>query len=319
MKVVLTHTLSQAGMEFLEKHDAEIFVANSNEPSAYLDQLQNADAFIIRIGRCDAHIIDSCPNLRVIGRTGVGYDNVDVAYAAKLGIPTVFTPGANYRSVAEHTVAMMFALSKNLIASDYALKAGHWELRDAKKSFELFDKKVGIIGVGAIGQIVAEICQAIGMKTAGFSHSGNRQKVEAAGCEYYADMHQLLRECDIITIHTPLTPETRNMISAPDMRAMKKNALLINTSRGAIVNEADLTAALNRGIIAGAGIDVFDQEPARTVNPLLGAKNLIATPHMAALSREALDRMSVQCAKGCIAVLQGEHWPDVVDKSAYSH
>ena len=202
MKIVLTHMLSQAGMEFLKEHDVEIFVANSNEPSTYLDQLQNADAFIVRIGRCDAHIIDRCPNLRVIGRTGVGYDNVDVAYAAKMGIPTVFTPGANHRSVAEHTIAMMFALSKDLIASECALKAGKWELRDAVKAFELFDKKVGIIGVGAIGRIVAEICQAMGMKTAGFSHSGNRQKVEAAGCEYYTDMHQLLRDCDIITIHT---------------------------------------------------------------------------------------------------------------------
>ncbi len=318
MKVVLTHALSQAGMELLKESGAELFIANSAEPSAYLDQLRDADAFIIRVGICDASIIDGCPKLKVIGRTGVGYDNVDVAHAAALKIPVVFTPGANHRSVAEHTVAMMFALSKNFIESDCALRAGNWKIRDAKKAFELYDKKVGIIGVGEIGRIVAEICRAVGMRVAGFSHSGNRQKVEAAGCEYYEDMHRLLRECDIITIHNPLTAQTKNMISAPELRMMKKTALLINTSRGAIVNEADLADALNENIIAGAGVDVFSEEPAKTENPLFGAKNLIVTPHMAALSREALDRMSVQCAKGCLAVLQGEQWPDVVDKSVYS-
>lgn len=318
MKVVLTHSLSRSGMALLEESGAELFVANSAEPATYLDQLQDADAFIIRVGICDAQIIDKCPKLKVIARTGVGYDNVDVAHAAKLGIPMVITPGANHRSVAEHAVAMMFALSKNFMESNCELRAGNWKIRDARKSFELYGKKVGIIGVGAIGRIVAEICRSIGMRTAGFSHSGNRQKVEAAGCEYYEDMHQLLQECDIITIHNPLTPQTRDMISAPELRMMKKAALLINTSRGAIVNEADLAAALNQDIIAGAGVDVYTEEPVPLENPLFGAKNLIMTPHMAALSREALDRMSAQCARGCLAVLRGEQWPDVVDKSAYS-
>lgn len=319
MKFVLTHPLSQAGMDMLKESGAEIYVANSAEPAEYLDQLRDADAFIIRVGLCPAAIIDQCPSLKVIGRTGVGYDNVDVAYAASLGIPVVFTPGANNRSVAEQAVAYMFALAKNLQEADGRLRQGDWKIRDAGKAFELHGKKVGIIGVGAIGRIVAELCQALGMETAGFSHSGNRKKVEDAGCAYYEDMEQLLRECDIITIHNPLTPETLNMISAKQLAMMKKTALLINTSRGPIVNEQDLADALNSGVIAGAAVDVYSTEPAVMDNPVFAAKNLICTPHSAALTREAKDRMAVQCAQGCIAVCQGEHWENVVDKTVYTH
>ena len=317
MKIVLTHALSQAGMDLLKANGVDLYVANSAQPETYLDQLKDADAFIIRIGLCPAQIIDHCANVKVIGRTGVGYDNVDVAHAASLGIPVVFTPGANNRSVAEQAVAYMFALSKNLQEADRELRQGNWAIRDADKSFELQGKKVGIIGVGAIGKIVAELCQALGMQTAGYSHSRNRVKVEAAGCEYYDDMEQLLRDCDIITIHNPLTPQTRNMISAKQLAMMKKTALLINTSRGPIVNEQDLADALNHDIIAGAAVDVFSVEPVPMDNPIFTAKNLICTPHSAALSRESMDRMGLWCAQGCLAVCRGEQWEHVVDKSAY--
>ena len=319
MKIVLTHALSKAGMDVLKASGHELYVANSADVPTYLDQLKDADAFIIRVGLCPAEIIDQCPKLRVIGRTGVGYDNVDVKYAAQQGIPVVFTPGANNRSVAEHVLADIFALAKNLPEADGALREGNWKIRDAQKAFELYGKKVGIIGVGAIGKIVAELCQGVGMKTAGFSHSHNRAKVEAAGCEYYEDMEQLLRDCDIITIHNPLTPETRDMISARELAMMKKTALLINTSRGPIVNEHDLMEALNRGVIAGAAVDVYSTEPAEAENPVFQAKNLICTPHSAALTREATDRMGAWCAEGCLAVCRGERWENVVDKSVYEH
>jgi len=319
MKIVLTHALSQAGMDVLEASGAELYVANSADATTYLDQLKDADAFIIRVGLCPAEIIDQCPNLKVIGRTGVGYDNVDVKYATSKGIPVVFTPGANNRSVAEHAVASMFALAKNMKEADEELRQGNWKIRDAKKAFELYGKKVGIIGVGAIGKYVAEICQGIGMKTAGFSHSKNRAKVEAAGCEYYEDMEQLLKDCDIITVHNPLTPETKDMISAPQLAMMKKTALLINTSRGPIVNEQDLADALNNDVIAGAAVDVYSVEPAELSNPVFTAKNLIVTPHSAALTREGTDRMGSWCAEGCVAICNGQRWENVVDKSVYDH
>lgn len=319
MKIVLTHPLSKAGMDVLEASGAQLYVANSAQPETYLEQLNTADAFIIRVGLCPAELIRQCPNLKVIGRTGVGYDNVDVAYATSQGIPVVFTPGANNRSVAEHAVACMFALSKNLLEADARLRGGDWGIRDAQKAFELQGKKAGIIGVGAIGKIVAELCRGIGMRTAGFSHSRNRAKVEAAGCEYYEDLEQLLRECDIITIHNPLTPETKDMISAKQLAMMKKTALLINTSRGPIVNEQDLADALNHDVIAGAAVDVYSIEPASRDNPVFSAKNLICTPHSAALTREGTGRMGAWCAEGCLAICRGERWENVVDPSVYQH
>lgn len=319
MKYVLTHPLRDAGMDVLRESGAEVFVANSAEPQTYLDQLRDADGFIVRVGLCGADIIGQCPKLKVIGRTGVGYDNVDVAFAREHGIPVVFTPGANHRSVAEHTVALMFALAKNIMEADSELRAGNWKIRDAGKAFELAGKRVGIVGVGAIGRQVAGLCRAIGMETAGYSHSHNREKVEAAGCAYYGELDQLLRECDIITIHNPLTEETRGMISARELGLMRSTALLINTSRGPIVNGRDLAGALNNGVIAGAAVDVYDREPPDADDPVFTAKNLLCTPHSAALTREATNRMAVQCAKGCVAVCRGERWQDVVDRSVYEH
>ena len=319
MKIVVSHALSDDGMKILRESGAEIFVAGSAEPETFFNELTDADAFIIRLGQCREDLIRRLPNLKVIGRTGVGYDNVDVAYAASCGIPVVFTPGANSRSVAEHAVALMFALAKDLENADPDLRAGNWKVRDAGRAFELFDKKVGIIGTGAIGKIVAELCRGVGMKTAAYSHSHNRAKVEAAGCEYYEELDDLLRDCDIITIHNPLTPDTRGMIGARELGLMKKTAILINTSRGPIVNGQALADALNAGVIAGAAVDVFDTEPVSMDDPVLTARNLIATPHLAALTREAKNRMSVRCAEGCLAILRGEQWKDVVDRSVYDH
>ena len=318
MKFVLTHPLNSAGMDVLERNGVDLFVANSAEIPTYMDQLKDADGLIIRVGLCTKEIIDNCPSLKVIGRTGVGYDNVDVEYAASLGIPTVFTPGANNRSVAEHVIAAIFSLAKNLPEADAQLRAGNWAIRDAGKSFELQGKKIGIIGVGAIGSIVAQLSIGLGMEAIGYSHSHNRQKVEAAGCVYCEDLDQLLKECDIITIHNPLTPETKDMISERELCLMKKSALLINTSRGPIVNEQDLKHALNAEIIAGAAVDVYSKEPATLDNPVFEAKNLICTPHSAALTKEATARMAVQCAEGCLAVCRGEQWKNVVNSKAYS-
>lgn len=317
MKFVLTHPLAPDGMDLLKSNDVEVYIANSPDIASYLDHIKDADGLLIRVGVCDSKIISQCPKLKVIGRTGVGVDNVDVAFASQRGIPVVITPGANARSVAEHAVALMFALAKNFREADAELHNGNWKIRDAGRAIELSGKKVGIIGVGNIGQIVAKLCQGIGMKCAGFSHSHNRKKIEAAGCEYYEDFDQLLKDCDFITIHNPLTPKTQNMISMAQLKEMKKTAFLINTSRGAIVNESDLATAVNEGIIAGAAVDVYSTEPAKHDNPVFSAKHIICTPHSAALTKEASNRMGYQLAKGCIAVCQGIQWQDVADLSAY--
>ena len=318
MKFVMTQAICPEGMELLDE-DIEVYVADDPDPNHYLDQMKNTDALIVRIARCDGHAIENSPNLKVIGRTGVGYDTVDVKKATELGIPVVITPGANNRSVAEHAVAMMFALSKNLVEAQNEMCAGNWEIRGAKKAFELEGKTVGIIGLGAIGRETAEICKGCGMKIAGYDPFMNREQIEAVGAAYYSDYEDLLKAADIVTIHVPLTEGTRDMIGREQLAMMKKTALLINTSRGPIVNEKDLADALNQDLIAGAAVDVYSEEPAVLDNPVFSAKNLICTPHSAALTREGTGRMGAWCAEGCLAICRGERWENVVDKSVYQH
>ena len=318
MKFVMTQAVCPEGMELLDGV-AQVYVADNQDPNNYLDQMADADALIVRIAKCDGHAIENSPNLKVIGRTGVGYDTVDVKKATQLGIPVVITPGANNRSVAEHAVAMMFALSKNLVEAQNEMCAGNWEIRGAKKAFELEGKTVGVIGMGAIGRETAKICQGCGMKVAGYDPFMSQEKIEALGAEYYADYQQLLKTADIITIHVPLTDDTRNMIAKEQLASMKKTALIINCSRGGIINEADLVQALKDGVIAGAGTDVYCNEPPKADDPLLNRPNLIVSPHSAAQTREAVIKMAQMCVKGCLAVCRGEKWPYVADKAVYDH
>ncbi|QQO08668.1 hydroxyacid dehydrogenase [Breznakiella homolactica] len=318
MKFTMTQAVCPEGMQLLEG-TADIYVANRQNPNEYLDEMRDTDALIVRIGSCDAGVIENSPALRVIGRTGVGCDSVDVAAAAARGIPVVITPGANSRSVAEHAVAMMFALSKNLLEGHLELQKGNWEIRGANKAFEIEGKTVGIIGFGAIGRETAKICAACGMKAAAFDPMLTRGQIGDFGAVCYEDCESLLRDSDIVSIHVPLTEQTRDMIAAPQLARMKPTALLINCGRGGIVNESDLIAALRDGVIAGAGLDVFCSEPPGPDDPLLQCPNVILSPHSAAQTREAVIKMARMCVEGCLAVCRGEQWPHVADPSVYNH
>lgn len=318
MKFVMTQAVCPEGMELLNGI-ADIFVADNQDPNNYLDQMQDAEALIVRIAKCDGNAIEHSPNLKVIGRTGVGYDSVDVKAATARGIPVVITPGANNRSVAEHAVAMMFALSKNLMEGQMEMCAGNWEIRGAKKAFELEGKVVGIIGLGAIGQETAKICQGCGMKLAGYDPFMSREQIEALGATYYEGYEELLKNSDVVSVHVPLTEKTQDMIAKKQLEVMKSTAILINCSRGGIINEEDLVEALKNGTIAGAGTDVFCNEPPKPDDPLLNCPNLIISPHSAAQTREAVIKMAQMCVKGCLAVCRGEKWPFVADPSVYEH
>ncbi|NDO45369.1 hydroxyacid dehydrogenase [Clostridium sp. MD294] len=318
MKFVMTQAVCKEGIAKLEQKKAMYYIGNGN-PDEYLEEMKDADALIVRIAKCDKNVIENSPNLKVIGRTGVGYDSVDVEAATKAGIPVVITPGANNRSVAEHAVAMMFAISKNFYEAETELRKGNWNIRDAKKAFELLDKKVGFIGLGAIGREAQKICKAIGMQTLGYDPYLSKEKMEEIGCLYFEDYHDMIKECDFVSIHVPLVESTANMIAKKELESMKKTAVLINCSRGGIVNEKDLIDALNNDVIAAAGTDVFEQEPITEQNPLLKAKNLMISPHSAAQTQEAVINMASMCIEGCFAVLNGEQWPYVADKKVYEH
>lgn len=318
MKFVMTQAVCPEGMQLLDGI-ADVYVADNQDPNNYLDEMKDADALIVRIAKCDANAIENSPKLKAIGRTGVGYDSVDVKKATELGIPVVITPGANNRSVAEHAVAMIFALSKNLIEAQNEMCKGNWEIRGAKKAFELEGKTVGILGLGAIGRETAKICKGCGMSIAAYDPFMTKEQVEGYGAKYYEDYVELLKDSDVVSIHVPLTDQTRNMISKKELSVMKPTALIINCSRGGIINEADIVEALNNGVIAGAGTDVFCSEPPKTDDPLLNCRNLIVSPHSAAQTREAVIKMAQMCVKGCLAVAEGKKWPYVADKSVYEH
>jgi D-3-phosphoglycerate dehydrogenase len=321
MKFVITQSLSEAGLALLQGK-ADIFVANDGDPNNYLEEMRDAEAIIVRIGRIDRAAIRGSPNLRVIGRTGVGFESVDTVTATEAGILVVLTPRTNNRSVAEHTIALMLAISKNLMEGHVETQRGNFSsIRAAGKAFENFGKKAGFIGLGAIGAEVARLARTLGMETLGCDPFLSREKIEALGCHWYENYEQMLRDCDFVSLHVPLTEATRNMIAHRHFAVMKKTAVLINCARGGIVNEADLKEALENGVIAAAGIDVFETEPPDTDNPLFGVKNLLYSPHphSAAQTREAVIAMHRMCIEGCLAVLRGEKWPYVADSNVYHH
>lgn len=318
-KVILSHRVLDEGMRLFEGR-ADVYVANSADPEAYYDQLEEAEAVILRLAKFDRAAFEHAPNLRVIGRTGVGYDSVDIEAANEYGVPVVITPGANSRSVAEHAVALAFALSKNIVAGHNEMLNGHFSsVRNQGKVFELAGKTVGFVGYGAIGRIAAKIFSDIGMQIMVYDPYVKQETIEELGYRYVKTLDALLPEADVVTVHVPLTSETAGMIGREELTSMKSSAVLINCARGGIVDETALTWALNHDIIAGAGLDVTEHEPPRAEDPILTAKNLILSPHIAAQTREASFHMAKMCIESCFDVLDGKKVSNVANPEAYSH
>ena len=322
MKVTMTEAICPEGMALLDAQ-TEVFVAHDANPHNYLDQLKDSDAFIVRVaeaGAVDRKTMESSETLKVIGRTGVGYDSVDVEAATALGIPVVITPGANSRSVAEHVVALMLALSKNIVEGDLEQRKGNWKIRDAKKAFEVEEKTCLIIGVGNIGKIIAHLCLGLDMRVIGYDSFLTREQMASLGVEKYDDKFEALRVADVVIVQMPLIEGvTNDTIAKAELAAMKPTSILINCSRGELVNEFDLCQALKNGEIAGAGLDVFQNEPTRVDDAILQCPNVIISPHSAAQTRESVIKMAKMCVKGCQAVVAGKKWPFVADKRVYDH
>ena len=323
MLFALTHALDDEAMNYIRENGIDVLVLNSSDIPSCAGQLEDADALIIRSGECRADVMDRCPKLKIVAHVGIGYDNMDVEHATELGIACGIARGSNSLAVAEHTLAMILALAKDLKNADQGLHSGNWNVRNAGHSFEISGKTVGIIGVGGIGRLTAKLCQAIGMRTIGLQTGSEtpekkREEVEGAGCIYYDDLTKLLADSDFVTVHVPLNPSTRGLIGENELRFMKPGAFLINNSRGGIVDENALSEALREGRIAGAAADVFTSEPLPADHPLLSAPNFIGTPHSAALAREARARMMMMTAETCVTVCRGGESPNVVDTSVYA-
>lgn len=302
--VLLTEDIHPSGRALLADR-AEVRLASAQDEETLCREVADVDAIVLRArGRITARVMDAAPRLRVIGRHGVGVDNVDVDAATERGIVVLNTPGANVVSVAEHVLAGILALARRLLAADRAVRSGDWEQRDRQRGWELTGGTLGVIGMGAIGQQVARMCRAAFEMQVLYMDAVPRPEVEAELEARRVALEELLRQADVVTIHVPLLPSTHGMIGRRELAMMKPSALLANTARGGVVDEGALADALGAGALGGAFIDVFEREPPAPQNPLLGCELTILTPHSAAITEQASRRMAM-VVEDILTVLSG--------------
>ncbi|MBX3729180.1 MAG: phosphoglycerate dehydrogenase [Candidatus Sumerlaeia bacterium] len=301
-KILVSDKLSEDGLEVLRGAGFEVDHLPEITQEEIRERIAPYHAWVVRSrSKATAEILERADNLKVIGRAGVGVDNVDLNAASRRGIIVMNTPGGNTISTAEHAIAMMMALARKIPAADASMKAGEWD----KKSFtgaELRGKTLGIFGLGRIGQEVCRRMKAFEMNILAYDPFVAREAVKHLGVET-AEVDEICRRADFITIHTPMSPETRKMIDARRLAMMKKTCRLVNCARGGIVDEPALAEALAKGVIAGAALDVFESEPIPTDHPLRGLKNAILTPHIAASTVEAQENVAIQVAEQIVDVL----------------
>jgi len=304
-RVLLYEDMHQAGKQLLvEKCD--LVFADSLEEDRLIELVKDIDALIIRAnGAVTGRLMDAAPNLRVIGRHGVGLDAIDLAAAKERGIRVCNTPIANVESVAEQAVGLMLAVSKQIARADKATRQGRWQVRYEYIGQEMLGRTLGLVGMGRIGGRVAEICH-LGFNMPVIYHDMVQYpEAEEKLAARRLPMHDVLGQADYVSVHVPLLPATRGLIGQEQLALMKQGAILINTARGQIVDEAALLEALRSGRLAGAGLDVLAVEPAPADNPLFELENVVITPHMSAHTDDALRAMSL-VAEDVLRVLEGE-------------
>ena len=301
MKVLISDNLSPRGIEVLKQSGLEVDVKTGMKPEELKACIGEYHGLIIRSAtKVTAEIVEAAANLKVVGRAGSGLDNVDKAAASKKGIVVMNTPGGNTITTAEHTIALMFALARQIPQATASMKQGKWE----KKRFmgvELFNKTIGIVGIGNIGKHVARRALSLGMIVIGYDPYLSDENAKEMGIEK-VDLTTLFKRSDFITIHTPITSETKNLISTKTIQLMKDGVRIINCARGGIVNEAELYEALKKEKVAGAALDVFEKEPPGE-NPLLTLDSVICTPHLGAATEEAQENVAVAIAEQVVDCL----------------
>lgn len=296
-RILITDPLAAEGLELLRQH-FDVDTAYDLDQAALEEQIQAYDALVVRSGtRVDSRIIEAGTRLRVIARAGSGLDNIDVSTARAMGVEVLNCPAANSVSVAEHTFALTLALARHVPAADHTLKAGRWE-KGRFKGVSLDGKTIGIIGFGRIGRQVARRAQAFGMRVLVNQPRLTPELALEAGVTP-CDLPDLLREADVVTLHVPMRSENVGLIGAAELQQMQSSAFLINTARGGIVDERALIEALDAGEIAGAGVDVFSEEPA-IEHPVAQHPRVVATPHIAASTYEAQRNAAVDIAEQLI-------------------
>jgi D-3-phosphoglycerate dehydrogenase len=304
-------------MEILRK-GSDLKVASNALDETVVREGQEAEALVVRITKVSASLIDALPKLRAIGRNGVGVDNIDVDAATRKGAVVINVPGENSRSVAEHVIAVLLALAKRLFSCDQCVREGRYTERDKLRGREMYQKILGVVGLGQIGKLVSAFAiNGLGMKVIGYDPLLTPSAFPAE-VERKASLPELLRESDAVTVHTPLTAETRCLFNKSTFALMKAGSIFINAARGGIANEKDLREALLSGHLSGAAVDVFSSEPPEAENPLLSLPNVILTPHMAGVTVEAVARTAITLANDVVRAVHGEKPRNCVNPEAWS-
>ena len=309
MKKILVCYRFEPGDEALAlmREAAHVVVLENDSEALLLKEIVDADALLVGINpRVTRNIMAAAPRLKHIARQGVGVDIVDVQAATERGILVTNVPDVTSDSVAEFAMTLLLSLAKNLIRCDAAVKGGRWHERRQliRSNLELNGKTHGIIGLGRIGSRVAVRCQAFGMRVIYYKRNRD-QAIERSSGVAYAPLDTLLRESDSISLHIPLTPETKNLLDTPQFEIMKKSVLLVNHSRGTVINEQALVQALREGKIGGYATDVYEQEPPDPTIELLSFRNVIASPHLGGGTREARARANMTVAKDVVSIIHG--------------
>ena len=301
-KIAIIEKIHNDGLELLKKnpdYDYELITDISEEN--LIKKLPEFDACTLRVSKLNENILKHCPKLKVISRHGVGYDNVDLNYIKTKNIALLITATANAAAVAEHVIYMMLSISKGINQYDAEVRSGNFKKNSSNiETLELFNKEILILGFGRIGKILIKRCLGFDMKVKVFDPFMSKDSIEELGGTKVDNLNDGLKTCDYLSLHVPLTNETTNMINYSKLKTMKNNVIIINTSRGGIINELDLDKAINEKIIFGAGLDVFGKEPVDINNPLLKNKKVLLSPHSATFTNECKSRMSLETTKNII-------------------
>jgi D-3-phosphoglycerate dehydrogenase len=304
--ILATGPIDQVAIDILSPF-GKIHTLPNGEPESILPLVDNAIGIAVRGGgSVNQVVIAAAEKLRVIGRTGVGLDNVDLATATKLGIPVVYTPAAGASAVAEGAMAYMLALCKQLNYWDKQLKNGNWVSREKSRPTDLYGAILGILGLGNIGQTLAQLAHPFGMTLLAYDPYVASEKASELGIKLVG-LDDLLTRADFISIHTPLIPETMGLINREKMKLVKKGSYLVNLARGGIIDSLDtLHEALLKGTLAGVGLDVFDPEPPDVSHPIFRHPNCLTSPHALGMTEGAMSRIFKSMAEDMAAVLQGD-------------
>lgn len=312
MKVLVKEKIATSGIELLKKAGFQVDIGVEMSREEMLKKIGDYDGLIVRsTTQVDAEVIDKAKNLKVIGRAGVGVDNIDVEVATKKGIIVANAPQSNITSVAEHTIALLMAQCRLIPLADKAMKAGKWE-KSKLEGVEVNNKILGVIGLGRIGNLVAARARGLGMKVIGYDPYLSGEKFQQLGVEMTKNLGELLKEADFISIHLPKTKETMGIIGKKEFALMKDGVRVFNTARGGIIDEAALVDAIKSGKVAGAGIDVFAKEPYQG-GALAELPQVVLTPHIAASTLEAQDKAGEQIAEQVAAALKGDFVSNAVN------